>query len=156
MTSIIYRILKDLKSQLRVDSIYHIFLSIAIIIKIIFITCAITCHVEEKRDKETTNFFRKVVRIKDIANELTTILVCIIILIVLNPFNKTFCIDKHFKMLLFGFAVFTLIEVQWVVFSGEVVKESNLLQFFFGRVGTLNQQIERDLKHSEYYKTTGW
>ena len=59
-------------------------------------------------------------------------------------------------MLLFGFAVFTLVEVQWVVFSGKVVKESNLLQFFFGRVGTLNQQIERDLKHSEYYKTTGW
>lgn len=153
---IIHNFTKEIKGEIRDDTIYHIVLSIAVIVKIIFIISAIICYIYEEKGQQNTKFFKKIVRIKDITNELTIIIVCCLIFFIFNPFNNTFCIDKHFKTLLFVFAIFTLIEVKWVVFTGEVLKESNILQFFFGRIGTLKQQVNHDQTHSEYYKTTNW
>jgi hypothetical protein len=75
---------------------------------------------------------------------------------VFNPFNDTFCVDKHFKTLLFVFAIFTLIEVHWVVFTRKVSPDANLIRFFLGRIGTMKQQTQRDREHAEYYDNISW
>lgn len=147
---------KGIKSEIKTDTWYHIVLSIAVIVKVIFVCSAIFCYTEERRNKTETDTFKRIVHIKDISNELTIIVICLLMLYVFNPFNDTFCVDKHFKTLLFVFAIFTLIEVHWVVFTAKVSPDANLIRFFFGRIGTMKQQTQRDREHAEYYDNISW
>jgi hypothetical protein len=75
---------------------------------------------------------------------------------VFNPFNNTFCIDKHFKTLLFVFAIFAIAEIHWVVFTSKVSPDANIVQFFLGRIGTMQQQEQRDREHAAYYDNVEW
>ena len=156
MRSFLKNMSRAVKSEIEFDTWYHSILSVAVISKIIFISSAIFCYIEERNNKTDTNIFKRFIHVKDIANELTIALVCLLMIYVFNPFNKNFCVDSHFKTLLFMFAIFTLAEIHWVVFTTKVYPTSNLVQFFFGRIGTMSGQIKRDKTHSEYYAGTSW
>ena len=138
------------------DTWYHIVLSIAVIVKVVFVLSAIFCFIEERRNKTETNTFKRLVHIKDISNELTILIICLLMLYVFNPFNKNFCVDKHFKTLLFVFAIFTIAEIHWVVFTSEVSPDANVIRFFLGRIGTIKQQDQRDREHAAYYNNIQW
>ena len=152
----ITKIINSIHKEIRIDSWYHIFLSIAVITKLVFVSSAILCYIEERRNKTETNIFKRLIHVKDISNELTILVVCLLMIYIFNPSNTNFCIDKQFKTLLFAFAIFTLAEIHWVVFTKKVYPGSNTLQFFLGRIGTMRGQIERDRVHAEYYDNVSW
>ena len=147
---------KEIGSEIRFDTWYHIVLSLAVIIKIVFICSAIFCFIEQKKYGTDTKEFKRAIHIKDIANELTILIICLIMIYVFNPFNNTFCIDKHFKTLLFVFAIFAIAEIHWVVFTSKVSPDANIVQFFLGRIGTMQQQEQRDREHAAYYDNVEW
>ena len=147
---------KEIGSEIRLDTWYHIVLSIAVVVKIVFIFSAVFCYTYQRENKMNTPAFKKLVRIKDVSNELTILIVCLLILYVFNPFNHNFCIDKHFKTLLFVFAIFTIAEIHWVVFTNKVSEELTSVRFFLGGIGTIKQQTQRDKDHADYYKNMLW
>lgn len=136
-----------IKNEFKVDTWYHIVLTIVVIIKIIFIISAIIVFEETRNHHENTPFFKRIVRIKDISNELAIIIICILMIHVFNPFNNNYTVDKHLKNILFVFAILTLCERHWFVFTGKNIQLINHIQFFTGRIGTLQDQTSSDKRH---------
>ena len=142
-----------IKNEFKVDTWYHIVLTIIVILKIIFLISAIIVFEETRHHHENTPLFQRIVRIKDISNELAMIIISILMIYVFNPFNNNYTVDKHLKNILFIFAILTLCERHWFVFTGKNIQLINHIQFFTGRIGTLQDQMSTDKRHlTDYYQ----
>ena len=86
----ISKIINSIHKEIRIDSWYHIFLSIAVVTKLVFVSSAVLCYIEERRNKTETNRFKRMVHIKDISNELTILVVCLLMIYIFNPSNTNF------------------------------------------------------------------
>ena len=142
-------IVHSMSKDLRFDTKYHIILSVAIMIKGVFLICAIVSFYETKRGNETSPFTKKMIKLKDITNELFKLIICGLMIVIFYPRNQKYCIDKPMKILLFSYAIISLMEIKWSVAINTHPFFRNL-QYFFGRNGSLSDQITRD-KHISTY-----
>lgn len=140
-------LLKRLSSEFKHDTWYHIAISVAVLLKLIFLLSAIIVFYGSETHNTDTPFFRKMVKLKDICNQCSIILVCAIMIYLFNPSNKHMYIDVHTQTLLFAFAIIVLLESHWVVFMREQHYGLSIVQFFIGRIGTLNEQKIADRTH---------
>lgn len=132
------------KEEFRWDTVYHVLLSLAVISKIVFFASAFltmtdiditkTNEVEKKR-------YRFLIYMKDRANEVTKILVYLLILIMFWPTNKNIYVDSMFRHVLFIFAIVELFEVHWWLFF-ESSNFFDRVRYLFGNVGSFKQQQE--------------
>jgi len=128
---------------MRFDTKYHIVLSVAILVKVVFLICAIVSFYETLQGNETSPFTRKMIKLKDITNELFKVIICGLMIVFFYPRNQKYCIDKQMKLLLFSYAIISMMEVNWSV----IVKPYPFfrkIQYFFGRIGSLRDQNSRD------------
>jgi len=134
---------KILKEEFQTDTLIHIVLSVAVAIKVVFLICAVISFYEMRNSNETSQFTKKILKLKDISNELVKIIVCILMVFLFYPHNNTYCIDKPMKMLMFSYAIISLFEVNWAALMN-THPVFRTLQYFTGRVGTLREQNMRD------------
>jgi hypothetical protein len=134
---------KILKEEFQTDTLIHIVLSVAVAIKVVFLICAVISFYETRNGNETSQFTKKILKLKDISNELVKIIVCILMVFLFYPHNNTYCIDKPMKMLLFSYAIISLFEVNWAALM-KTHPVFRTIQYFTGRVGTLREQNMRD------------
>jgi hypothetical protein len=134
---------KLLKEEFQTDTRIHIVLSVAVAIKVVFIVCAIISFYETKNGNEASPFTKKMIKLKDISNELVKIIVCVLIVFLFYPHNNIYCIDKPMKMLLFSYAIISLFEVNWSAIM-KTHPAFRTIQYFTGRVGTLREQNTSD------------
>lgn len=133
-----------LREEIQFDTNYHVVLTVAVVLKVVFVICAVISLYEVRQGREHTSFAIRVVKLKDMCNELVKIIVCLLVVYLFSPFKPSYCMDKSMKILLFTFAIITLIEVHWVVF----IKHHYIirtLQYFTGRLGTFNEQRRVDI-----------
>lgn len=130
---------KLFREEFQFDTQFHIVLSVAVVIKVVFLVCAVISYYETKTGNEASLFTQKVIKLKDISNELTKIIVCALMVVLFYPHNNTYCIDKPMKMLLFSFGIISLFEVNW-----SVLMKTHLIfrtmQYFMGRTGSIRDQ----------------
>jgi hypothetical protein len=129
----------ELKSEIKFDSYYHIVLSIAVILKIVFIICAIISFYEYEIGNSETSFSKKIIKLKDYSNETVKAIVCTIMLFLFSPFNNNYCIDRTLKILLFTYSIISIAEINWAVFI-DVHPIIRKIQYFMGRPGSIKQQ----------------
>ncbi len=139
--------LKRLSSEFKYDTWYHVAISIAVLLKILFLLTAIIVFYNSETNNTDTPFVRKMVKLKDICNQCSIIVVCAIMIYLFNPRNKHVYVDVHVQTLLFAFAIIVLLESHWVVFMREQHYGVSIVQFFIGRIGTLKEQKIADQKH---------
>jgi len=140
-------LLKRLSSNFKYDTWFHIAISVAVLVKLIFLITAIIVFYDSETHNTDTPFYKKMVKLKDICTQCTTILVCLIMIYLFNPRNKHIYIDVHTQVILFGFAIITLLESHWVVFMREQNYGLAIIQFFVGRIGTFKEQVDADQIH---------
>lgn len=131
--------------ELKIDTVYHIVLSVAILLKIVFIACAVINFYDVSSGRDARPFAKKVLKLKDITNELVKVIVCALMLFLFYPRNKNYCIDRTTKIILFSYAVLAIVEINWSVFA-EPPPAVRYIQFFLGRVGTIRDQQEHDTR----------
>ena len=136
-----------LSKELQYDTWYHIAISFAVLLKLLFLGCAVMVFYEGEINNTDTPFFRKVVRLKDICNQCSIIVMCGLMIYLFNPRNRNIYIDTHMQTLLFAFAIIILLESHWVVFLREQSPFISMVQFFIGRTGTFKQQNTADKVH---------
>ena len=136
-------ITKLLREEFQTDTRFHIVLSIAVAIKVVFIVCAIISFYETKNGNEASPFTKNMIKLKDISNELVKIIVCVLMIFLFYPHSNIYCIDKPMKMLLFSYAIISMFEINWsaIMKTHPVFRK---IQYFTGRVGTLHEQNMRD------------
>ena len=81
-------LLKRLSSEFKHDTWYHIAISVAVLLKILFLLTAIIVFYGSETQNTDTPFFRKMVKLKDICNQCSIILVCAIMIYLFNPSRK--------------------------------------------------------------------
>jgi amino acid permease len=134
---------KLLKEEFQTDTRFHVVLSVAVGIKLIFLICAVISFYETRNGNETSQFTKKILKLKDISNELVKIIVCLLMVFLFYPRSNTYCIDKPMKMLLFSYAIISLFEVNWAALM-KTHPAFRMIQYFTGRVGTFQEQNMRD------------
>ena len=140
-----HNLIQSMSEEMRFDTKYHIVLSVAILVKVVFLICAIVSFYETLQGNETSPFTRKMIKLKDITNELFKVIICGLMIVFFYPRNQKYCIDKQMKLLLFSYAIISLIEIKWSIAINTHPFFRNL-QYFFGRNGSLSDQSTRD-KH---------
>jgi heme/copper-type cytochrome/quinol oxidase subunit 2 len=138
-------------NSIKFDTWYHAGLSIAIIMKLFFFISAIVLFYDERAGKQDSKQFKRMMMLKNFSNEMTKIIVCLLIIVVFATHKGVSCIDKHFRILLVVFAIISLLEVHWIVFFQDVIPLLNQIQYFTGRIGTLQDQTNMDKIHAVRY-----
>ncbi len=137
--------MKLLGEELVFNSYFHAIVSVAVIIKTIFLVSAVTCFLISKEGDKASRFYTMFLRIKDVANEITKILVFGLMAYVFRPgISRSKPIDGTLKALFFLFALISLVEVHWNVLFHVRSDTINVIQFFAGRTGSLKQQMNHD------------
>jgi hypothetical protein len=144
--SAIFSAIKSIKNEIRFDSKYHIVMTIAVLLKLVFVTCAILGMMDKIDNAQNAEQHKRIMMAKDMSNELTKIVVLGMMVVIFFPRNNTYCIDKSFKTLLFVFAIISLLEIHWYVFLGQI-DLVNRIQYFTGRIGSFDQQVHNDQIH---------
>ena len=139
------RLTMPIADELKIDTTYHIVLSAAILLKIVFIACAVINFYDVRSGRDASPFAKKVLKLKDITNELVKGIVCALMLFLFYPRNKNYCIDRTTKMILFSYAVLAIVEINWAVFA-EPHPAVRYVQFFLGRIGTMRDQQEHNTR----------
>ena len=132
-------IVTSLMKEIQLDTRYHVVLSVAIVLKVVFILCAVISFYETRNGNEASPFTKKMIKLKDISNELVKLIVCILMAFLFYPYNNTYCIDKPMKMLLFSYAIISLFEINWSTFI-KTHPVFRTIQYFVGRSGSLRVQ----------------
>ena len=57
-----------LADELKIDTTYHIVLSVAILLKIVFIVCAVINFYDVRSGHDASTFAKKVLKLKDVTN----------------------------------------------------------------------------------------
>lgn len=127
----------------QLDTWIHIVLSVAVVIKIVFLVCAVISYYETQTGNEASPFTKKVLKLKDISNELAKIIACTLMVVLFYPHNNTYCIDKPMKMLLFSFGIISLFEVNWAALM-KTHPMFRTMQYFVGRTGSIREQNMSD------------
>jgi len=97
--------------ELQVDTLYHTLISIAVILKIILIFFIGVNLYEKYIRKIDTPLIRKTLKIKNQLEEWEETIICFLMIILFFPRNKTYCIDHITKLLLFSYAMITLLGI---------------------------------------------
>ena len=138
-------------NSIKFDTWYHAGLSIAIIMKAFFFISAVVLFYDERAGKRDSKQFKRMLFLKNFSNEMTKIIVCLLIIVVFTTHKGVSCIDKHFRILLIVFAIITLLEVHWIVFFQETTPLLSHIQYFTGRIGSLQDQTNMDKIHEVRY-----
>ena len=101
---------------------YDIYVSIIILVKVIFIILAVV-HISYKvKDQENSPQDKKIIYWKDRMEFIFTIMMALLLIYVFNPrTSKIIGLDTETKLLLFLFGIILIIAAKWDIFFKESV-----------------------------------
>jgi uncharacterized membrane protein len=106
--------------------LYNIFILFIFFIKIIYFILTIFARWCKERDKEK---YEKLEFWRNHVEFLFTMLLCILIIIIFNPFiNNLYLLNTEAKILLVTYAFLTIITADWNIF----INDSKIYSFFLG------------------------